>query len=195
MRAKELSQYNSYTIPNSVLIQELKLIRHPEGGYFSETDRQEAQIPSPFANKASRPLATTIHYMLTPDEPNGVFHMNKSATMHVLHQGRAEYTLITPGSPPTVEKKVMGPNIHSGEVLQLLVPTGVWKMSRLLQEDLDAASANASQDRCGCLITEVVFPGFSWEDHGFLTRATFRELWGDVVPPEAQYLLEYVKDD
>lgn len=27
--------------------------------------------------------------------------------MHVLHQGRAEYTLITPGNPPRVEKKVM----------------------------------------------------------------------------------------
>ena len=26
--------------------------------------------------------------------------------MHVLHQGRAEYTLITPGSPPKIEKKV-----------------------------------------------------------------------------------------
>lgn len=27
-------------------------------------------------------------------------------TMHVLHQGRAEYTLIAPGSPPKIERKV-----------------------------------------------------------------------------------------
>lgn len=26
--------------------------------------------------------------------------------MHVLHQGRAEYTLITPGSPAKIERKV-----------------------------------------------------------------------------------------
>lgn len=89
----------------------------------------------------------------------------------------------------------MGPNVHAGELLQLLVPTGVWKMSRLLQEDLDAASSSASQERCGCLITEVVFPGFAWEDHGFLTRTTFNALWDGAVPPEAQYLLEYVKKD
>ncbi|KAI1798322.1 RmlC-like cupin domain-containing protein [Ganoderma leucocontextum] len=131
----------SYTIPNSVLIKQLRLVQHTEGGFFAETDRQEEQVSSPFADKALRPLAPSIYYLLTPDEPNGVFHMNKSATMHVLHQGRAEYTLITPGTPPKVERKVMGSNIHSGEVLQLLVPTGVWKMSRLLSEDREAAAS------------------------------------------------------
>lgn len=73
-------------------------------GYYAETDRQPEQIPSPFAGKrtpslssshshtdrpsltfpgakdnALRSLATTIYYLLTPDRPNGVFHMNKSA--------------------------------------------------------------------------------------------------------------------
>ena len=51
------------------------------------------------------------------------------------------------------------------------------------------------RDNTGCLITEVVFPGFSWEDHGFLTHASFEALWNGSVPPEAQYLLKYVKDD
>ncbi|KAH9896751.1 RmlC-like cupin domain-containing protein [Cubamyces lactineus] len=185
--------YDSYTIPNSVLKKELRLIRHPEGDYFAETDRQTEQVPSPFADGALRSIATTIYYLLTPDEPNGVFHMNKSATMHVLHQGRAEYTLITPGSPPKIEKKIMGPNVHAGESLQLLVPTGVWKMSKLLPEDLSTASESSSQDRWGCLITEVVFPGFSWEDHAFLTRKAFEDLWGDAVPPEAQDLAQYTK--
>ncbi|KAI0635050.1 RmlC-like cupin domain-containing protein [Trametes polyzona] len=193
MSSNVSSEYSSYAIPNSVLKRELNLLTHPEGGYFVETDRQKEQVPSPFANGALRPLATTIHYLLTPDEPNGVFHMNKSATMHVLHQGRAEYTLITPGNPPTIETKVMGPNIHAGEVLQLLVPTGVWKMSRLLQQDLEAATSDALKDRCGCLITEVVFPGFAWEDHGFLTRDAFEELWGGAVPSEARDLVKYVK--
>ena len=70
-------------------------------GYFAETDRQTEQVPSPFAGKspvqcsiaqtdtisivsfmvdgALRSIATTIYYLLAPDEPNGVFHMNKSA--------------------------------------------------------------------------------------------------------------------
>ena len=87
----------------------------------------------------------------------------------------------------------MGPNIHAGEVLQLLVPTGVWKMSRLLQEDLDGVSEEGEKDRCGCLITEVVFPGFAWEDHAFLTLEEFNKLWDDPSVPEAKELLQYVR--
>ncbi|RPD65372.1 hypothetical protein L226DRAFT_543331 [Lentinus tigrinus ALCF2SS1-7] len=186
------TDYSSYAIPNSELVKTLKLNKHPEGGYFAETDRQVDQVPSPFAGQALRPLATSIYYLLTPDEPNGVIHMNKSATMHVLHQGRAEYTLVTPGSPPKVERKVMGPNIHAGEVLQLLVPTGVWKMSRLLEEDLASTSTESSNDHWGCLITEVVFPGFAWEDHAFLTKEGLEELLG-ADSSQAKELSKYVK--
>jgi len=181
------SKFSSYTIPNSILVDQLNLIKHPEGGYYAETDRQSEQIPSPFVDGASRSLATTIYYLLTPDEPNGVFHMNKSATMHVLHQGRAEYTLITPGSPPRIERKVIGPNIHAGEVLQLLVPSGVWKMSRILPADL----VKADPERIGCLITEVVFPGFAWEDHGFLTQADLEALFAGT--PGVEEWVPYVR--
>lgn len=220
------SKFSSYTIPNSILVDQLNLIKHPEGGpcpilhpvhnlcsftynhattgYYAETDRQSEQIPSPFVGMwdrscigsprspqtpdgASRSLATTIYYLLTPDEPNGVFHMNKSATMHVLHQGRAEYTLITPGSPPRIERKVIGPNIHAGEVLQLLVPSGVWKMSRILPADL----VKADPERIGCLITEVVFPGFAWEDHGFLTQADLEALFAGT--PGVEEWVPYVR--
>ncbi|KAH9919450.1 RmlC-like cupin domain-containing protein [Epithele typhae] len=191
MTVTPLPTYSSYAIPNSALTKQLKLQRHPEGGYFVETDRQDEQIPSPFADQALRPLATSIYYLLTPEEPNGVFHMNKSATMHVLHQGRAEYTLITPGSPPRIERKVMGPNIHAGETMQLLVGSGVWKMSRLLTDDLKRASTPEAEEHCGCLITEVVFPGFHWEDHCYLSREEFDKLWGELDPPQG--LLEYIR--
>ncbi|OCH94696.1 hypothetical protein OBBRIDRAFT_831528 [Obba rivulosa] len=184
----------SYAISNSIAIKQLGLIKHPEGGYFVETDRQSDQVPSPFADGALRSLATSIYYFLTPDEPNGVFHMNKSATMHVLHQGRAEYVLITPGNPPRVEKKVMGADIQNGEVLQLLVPSGIWKMSRLLPSDLAIARASLEAgEHVGCLITEVVFPGFAWEDHYFLTQSGLTALFGD--SDEAQKWAPYVRKD
>ncbi|KAJ7749340.1 hypothetical protein DFH07DRAFT_829366 [Mycena maculata] len=100
--------------------------------------------------------------------------MNKSVTYHVLHQGRAEYTLITPGNPPTIEKTVIGAG--PGETRQLLVGTGVWKMSKLLPEDVGQAQTEEEKRRLGCLITEVVVPGFHWEDHKFLTEGGLREL-------------------
>ncbi|KAH9174945.1 hypothetical protein EDB89DRAFT_1904161 [Lactarius sanguifluus] len=79
------------------LIKDLGLIPHPEGGFFVETDRQDVQTPSPYADGALRSLSTTIFYLLTADNPSGKIHMNKSI---------------------------------------LLVGTGVWKMSRLLDVDM-----------------------------------------------------------
>ncbi|KAJ6463997.1 RmlC-like cupin domain-containing protein [Mycena sanguinolenta] len=165
------------------LVKELGLLKHPEGGYFLETDRQRDEVPSPFADGSLRSLATAIYYLLDYDSPSGVIHMNKSVTYHVLHQGRVEYTLITPGNPPTVEKKVMGTGPN--ETRQLLVGTGVWKMSKLLPDDLAKAKTDEEKKNLGCLITEVVVPGFHWEDHKFLLHAELVELLKDVPDKES----------
>ncbi|KAF8208130.1 hypothetical protein K438DRAFT_1813458 [Mycena galopus ATCC 62051] len=108
-------------------------------------------------------------------------------TYHILHQGRAEYTLITPGNRPTVEKKVMGTGPN--ETRQLLVGTGVWKMSNLLPEDLAQAKTEEEKRNLGCLITEVVVPGFHWVDHKFLRHAELLDLLKD-VPNKARLISE-----
>ncbi|TCD65554.1 hypothetical protein EIP91_002518 [Steccherinum ochraceum] len=199
MTVTESSKYLTYPIPNDELIRELKLNKHVEGGYFAETDRQKEEVPSPFANGAPRSISTTIYYLLSYDQPEGVFHMNKSATMHVLHQGRAEYTLITPGvngAPPTVETKIIGPNIHAEETMQLLVGSNIWKKSRLLPEDVAAAKADPTkQQYTGCLITEVVFPGFFWEDHQFMTEGKLKELFVEGTPEYQKWRGNTRKED
>ncbi|KLO08686.1 hypothetical protein SCHPADRAFT_944236 [Schizopora paradoxa] len=194
----------NYATGNTKLIETLSLAPHPEGGYFVETDRQEEVVPSPFAHGKERSLGTSIYYLLTPERPMGYFHMNKSVTYHVLHQGRAEYTLIRP--PPTlplttpslhsdpvassdsvqvpsprIETVIMGTNADAGEVRMLLVGTGVWKRSNLLPEDLELAKQSPElSDKTGCLITEVVVPGFDWEDHKYLTKNGLEKLFAGV---------------
>ena len=103
----------------------------------------------------------------------------------------------------------MGTNVAAGEKLQLLVGSNVWKKSKLLDEDIsraraclsftlraalllmrrtraDAAESDAAQfDSTGCLITEVVFPGFHWEDHKYLTAAELEGMWGGKAGWEA----------
>ncbi|TFK55748.1 hypothetical protein OE88DRAFT_655330 [Heliocybe sulcata] len=172
-----MAGYSYYPTGNAEVIKQLNMQRHPEGGYFAETDRQTETVPSPFADGASRSLATSIFYLLTNEEPNGYIHMNKSVTYHVLHHGRAEYTLIHPTNPPRIEKKIVGTNAAAGELRQLLVGTGVWKMSRLLPEDRASAKTEEQKDHLGCLITEVVVPGFAWEDHQYLTLDGLRKLF------------------
>ena len=81
----------------------------------------------------------------------------------------------------------MGTNTSAGETRLLLVGTGVWKMSRLLPADRELAGQSAdAADHVGCLITEVVVPGFHWEDHQFLTLKDLEDLFKDVPGGEAQ---------
>ncbi|CAK5272229.1 unnamed protein product [Mycena citricolor] len=173
---------------SSPLVKELGLLKHPEG------DRQTDEVPSPFVGGVRRSLATSIYYLLDYDRPSGVIHMNKSVTYHVLHQGQAEYTLITPGKgdiPPVIERKVIGTGPN--ETRQLLVGTGVWKMSKLLDEDVASAETLEEKRQLGCLITEVVVPGFAWEDHRFLTRAELEELVKDLPDSDSQGLATYLR--
>lgn len=74
----------------------------------------------------------------------------------------------------------MGTNVAAGELRQLVVGTGVWKMSKIPQDDLDATKTQNDKDHTGCLITEVVTPGFHWEDHKFMTRERLQELFQGV---------------
>jgi len=94
-----------------------------------------------------------------------------------------------------VEKKIMGTNVQAGEQRQLFVGTGVWKMSRIPLEDLEAAKIQDEKDHTGCLITEVVTPGFHWEDHKFLSLEGLQELFKEVEGGEEKVkaLAQFVK--
>jgi predicted cupin superfamily sugar epimerase len=67
----------------------------------------------------------------------------------------------------------MGSDIASGEVTQLFVPGGWWKASELPEEDrllLDSplAEEQGLKERIGCLISEVVVPGWNPDQHQFI---------------------------
>ncbi|GAA5928251.1 hypothetical protein JCM1841_001752 [Sporobolomyces salmonicolor] len=185
----------AYPESNSSLISSLALQPHPEGGYYAETVRAEETTPSPFADGAERSLATEIYYLLTPDSPGGKMHMNKSLTFHLHHQGRARYTLVKPtpsgsSEPPEIKHVVMGTDSAKGEVRQLLVEGGWWKASEIPEDDLEGAE----KDAVGCLISEVVVPGFHWQDHAFLTEQGLIDLFhGDASSEGLKQLLPYVK--
>ncbi|GAA5927370.1 Cff1p [Sporobolomyces koalae] len=186
----------SYPTPNSVLKEQLRLQEHPEGGYYAETDRRKEQIPSPYAKGEPRSLATQIYYLLDSKSVKGKLHLNLSTTYHLLHNGRAKYTLLrqspTAGEKPVIKQVVMGEDVEKGELRQLLVEGGWWKASELPEEDL----SNGEEDKTGCLISEVVVPGFDWHDHAFLTRKGLLNLFnGDEEDEWYQKLLSYVKSD
>lgn len=133
------------------VVQQLGLEAHVEGGFYRRTYAAEEQ-PRVSAAQGERYLMTSIYYLLTSQSPVGHFHRNRSDIVHYFHLGDpVTYYLLQPdGSLQTV---VMGSDVLAGEKLQLTVPGGVWKASRL----------SAGSHGYG-LISEAVAPGFDYAD-------------------------------
>lgn len=109
------------------LIEKLNLTKHIEGGYFSETYRSADPVSTPDRVDASRSVFTSIFYLLTDDRPMNHLHRNKSAIMHYFQAGSAfTYILVTPAGE--LQKVRLGLDLEAGEVAQLLVPAGYWKV-------------------------------------------------------------------
>jgi predicted cupin superfamily sugar epimerase len=134
------------------LISALGLEGHVEGGFYRRT--YEA-LEQPRVNTASgkRFSMTSIFYLLTEGGPIGHFHRNRSDIVHYFHLGDPiEYQMIHPDGH--LETVVMGPDPRKGHQLQLTVPGGIWKASRLTKE------GNYGYG----LISEAVSPGFDYSD-------------------------------
>jgi predicted cupin superfamily sugar epimerase len=142
---------NQRKITVEALIAELNLEAHVEGGYFRRTFQADQRGMLQTAS-GPRYLMTSIYYLLTEQSPVGQFHFNQSDILHYFHLGDPiEYSLIhADGSLQTL---IMGNDMLAGQQLQLHVPGGIWKASRLLN----------GTNGFG-LISEAVSPGFDFAD-------------------------------
>ncbi|CCF56969.1 hypothetical protein KAFR_0B06720 [Kazachstania africana CBS 2517] len=162
------------------IIKDWQLIKHREGGYFKETDR------SPFTlsltdgdTPMERNYSTLIYYLLTPDSPVGKFHKNKNRIIHILQRGKGQYVLIYPNGK--IKSFKVGFDYANGEISQWVVPGGVYKASFLIpNEEFDNS----------ILISEVVVPGFEYEDHLFMSGLEeLDKLVGEKKAEELKFLL------
>lgn len=133
------------------VVEQLGLEAHVEGGFFKRTYAADKRQTVTTA-KGERLLMSSIFYLLTQQSPIGHFHRNHSDIVHYFHLGDpVTYYLLQPdGSLQTV---VMGSDLLAGQQLQLTVPGGVWKASRL-----------SSGPHGYGLISEAVSPGFDYAD-------------------------------
>lgn len=145
------------------LINLLGLEKHREGGYFKRTF-EALHRPEIDTEVGRRLTMTSIYYLLTSDSPIGHFHKNQSDILHFFHEGDAiEYFLLKPdGQLFTV---TLGSDLDAGQQLQLAVPGGWWKASRL-RTDTDKITQGFG------LISEAVSPGFDYKDMELGSRAS-----------------------
>ncbi|PRB07229.1 cupin domain-containing protein [Microbacterium sp. MYb64] len=123
----------------------LGLEPHPEGGWF----RRTWTSPNPIETAGgTRPAATCIHYLLTPEE-SSAWHVVSSDELWLWHgPGRLELSLGgSEAAPGDAETIVLGPD----DAAQALVPAGVWQAARPL-------------DDREVLVSCFVSPGFDFAD-------------------------------
>lgn len=133
-------------------IQLLKLLPHPEGGFFKETYRAGEKMKAghlPERYHGDRNFSTAIYFLLRSQDKSA-FHRIKSDELWHFYQGST--LLIYMLTDHGLEIQRLGADVSAGDSLQVLVPAQHWFGALVEKPD--------SYSLCGC----TVAPGFDFED-------------------------------
>lgn len=140
-------------------ISNLKLVAHPEGGYFSEVYRSEETISENCLNKrylVSHSISTSIYFLLDGSDFSA-FHRIKSDEIWHFYDGLpTKIYLIFPDG--NFEIKKLGLDFEQNELPQVVIPKNVWFAAKPLAEN--------SFSLVGC----TVAPGFDFADFELAKR-------------------------
>ncbi len=137
------------------LIRQLGLQPHPkEGGFFRETYRAAESWPAsalPARYQSARSASTAIYYLLTPNTYSALHRLQSDELFHFYLGAPVRMLQLEPnGTGRTI---VLGPDLHAGQQLQVIVPRGIWQGSCI-----EPGGAFAL---LGC----TVAPGFDYADY------------------------------
>jgi uncharacterized protein len=136
------------------VIAHLQLQPHPvEGGFFRETYRSTETLPASVLPKqrADRSVCTAIYYLLTPKTVSALHRLPGDEVFHFYAGDPVRMLQLGPdGSTRTL---VLGTDLRTGQVPQLVVPGGVWQGSVLV----DGGS--------WALLGATMAPGFDYADY------------------------------
>ena len=154
-------------------IGQLRLRKHPEGGYYRETYRAAETIPRaglPPRFPGARSFSTAICFLLEAPEFSA-FHRIKSDEMWHFYQGAALliHAIHRDGACSTLR---LGNSAEAGDSLQAVVPAGCWFAAEL--------AAPATCALVGCTVS----PGFDFADFELADRAELSRLY-----PQHQQLI------
>ena len=143
------------------IVNTLKLLPHPEGGYYKETYRSKGKIVNGSLNEqftSSRSYATGIYFLLTKNIFSA-FHKIKQDEMWHFYDGHplAVHIIDKYG---VYYKQIIGNKFHENQVPQFVVPRGAWFASSV-EED-------GEYSLVGCTVS----PGFDFNDFELADRAS-----------------------
>lgn len=107
---------------------------HSEGGYFRESYRSADSLPRevlPVRYSGGRSAGSAIYYLLTPDSCSKLHRLRTDEVYHFYLGDPVEMLLLHPDG--TGQKVLLGAGLADGMRPQVVVPSGVWQGSRVLE--------------------------------------------------------------
>jgi predicted cupin superfamily sugar epimerase len=130
-------------------IEQLQMLPHPEGGYYKENFRSAESFQFNGFD-GERSISTSIYFLLEKGQTSAL-HRIKSDEIWCFHDGQTlEIIELDSNGNETITR--LGKDLLNGEVLQHVVPAGVWFGARL------------AADSEFCLVGCQVSPGFDFKD-------------------------------
>jgi len=144
--------------------QQLKLLPHPEGGYYKEVYRSELillpkSLPAEFGGK--RHICTSIYFLIEKDNFSAFHRIKSNETWHFYDGSGLEVIEIQANG--ALKKTVVGRNLPQGDLLQYTVKANTWFASRV--------KAGGDYSLVGCTVS----PGFDFEDFEMAQRNNLLE--------------------
>jgi len=106
-------------IPAAQVIETLGLQRHPEGGWYRETFRDDAPA-------GERAPSTAIFYLLERGEASAWHRVRDAVEVWHFYAGGPLRLSLAPPEGPRCEL-VLGPDLLAGQSPQVVVPKGWWQ--------------------------------------------------------------------
>ena len=122
------------------IIETLHLAPHPEGGWYRETWRADAE-------NGTRPTGTAIYYLLDAGEFSHWHRVDAAEIWHWYAGGPLSITVSRDGHD--AESWMLGPEIAAGQRPQRVVPAGWWQ----------TATSMGAWTLVGCTVS----PGFTFD--------------------------------
>ena len=127
-----------------------------EGGYFRRTYASPGTVELP---RGPRSYGTAIYYLLEPGTHSEMHMLDSDEIFHFYYGDPVEMLQLHPDGRSALF--TLGPDLRSGQQVQVLVPAGVWQGTRLIGDGKVAL--------LGCTVS----PGFDFADYH---RASYAEL-------------------
>ena len=136
------------------IVARLDLSPHPEGGWFKETWRADA-------DEGERAIATAIHFLLEAGQRSH-WHKVDAAEIWLWHAGDPLQLHLADSDAGPVREVVLGPDLLAGQEVQHVVEAGAW------QAAAPAPGGSAGYGLVSCVVAPAFeFSGFTLAPQGW----------------------------